>query len=155
MTANAFTQPVLQNIGAKWFRVYVAYTYEWKKDGECYRLVIPAGFECDGGSVPRAFWTPSGIVPTGVIGAAATLHDYIYASCGALPPGSYLRLAGESWQPLSDVWSRYNADRLFCRVMKEAGMRWLKRRIAYRAVRWFGGIPWAHHKKALAARLPA
>ena len=156
MTAKRVTQPILQNIGPRWYRLHEKFTYEWVKEGVRRRIVVPAGFECDGASIPWWAWSKIRLVPTGIIGAAAALHDFMYANRGDLPDGSYLRVIGpDECVPLHDVWSRYNADRLLCRVMRESGVPWLKRRIVYRSVRIFGGIPWARHKRALAARLPA
>ncbi len=42
------------------------------------RIVVPAGFCCDGASVPRGFRLF--FAPWGVYAAAAIIHDYLYAS---------------------------------------------------------------------------
>lgn len=108
-----------------------------------YRIIVPAGFTYDGASVPRLLWTLTGIRPDGLIRAAALVHDWLYFYEGRLPPGSfqYLNAQGQ-WENVIGRWSRRDADRLFGRMLREAGVARRRRRWAYRAVRAFGWIPW-------------
>jgi hypothetical protein len=75
----------------------------------------PKGFITNFTSVPRIFW--SIVSPWGRQMKAAIMHDYFYHT---------------------GVVSRLDADKLFCRMMKELGVSWWKRQIMYRAVRLFG-----------------
>ena len=49
---------------------------------------------------------------------------------------------GEFWDISNHRWSRKEADQVFGRLMREAGVSKIKRRMAYYAVRWFGGSSW-------------
>ena len=131
-------QPDLRPIGKGKYKLQDEWTYTWTKYDITRRIVIPKYFECDGASVPRLLWTFTGITPDGLIRSAATLHDFIYRYGGKLPKGSYQQLTLDKWIPLDDIWTRKNADRLFARVMREAGVSKSKRRLAYRGVRLFG-----------------
>lgn len=88
-----------------------------------YDLVeVPAGFETDGASVPRAFWAI--FPPYGPYFRAAVVHDFLY-SVG------------------NTRFYRYESDDIFLEAMESLGVPWVKRHIIYRAVRWFG---WAAFK---------
>jgi len=83
-------------------------------------FTVPAGFETDLASIPRAF---RGIVPqVGRHIQAAITHDYIYS--GAV----FMR--------------REDADLLFLDAMELLGVNWFRRHIMYRAVRTFGSLAW-------------
>lgn len=86
-------------------------------------LTVPAGFESDGASVPRFFWRL--VFPPGDADAlrAAILHDYIYREH---PAG----------------WDRSAADRLFRDVLLIDGVPGWRSRLAWAAVRIFGGGSW-------------
>lgn len=132
------------------------YTYRWESRGIEYRIVVPRGFIHNGASVPRLVWTISGILPDGLIRAAALIHDWIYRCRGRLPWPTYQykspnalktnpfgRIDEETmWCDIHGVWTRKNADRLFARIMREAGMSKRRRRAAYLAVRMFGWVAW-------------
>jgi Protein of unknown function (DUF1353) len=81
-------------------------------------FTIPAGFVTDWASVPRLL--QSFIPRTGQWDEAAALHDLF---CEALNKG----------RPLVD--SR-TADRLFEKVMKEAGVKTVRRKLMWTGVRW-------------------
>jgi len=86
-------------------------------------IVIPAGFESDGASVPRLFW---GVVfPSGDTKAmfAAIFHDYIYRTH---PP----------------VWDRFEADEAFLQLLLDGGVSALRAYRAYIGVRLFGSKAW-------------
>lgn len=118
------------------------YIYEWDIQGVPQRIIVPKGFIYDGASVPQIFWG-LGLRPDGLIRAAALVHDWIYNFDGDLPKGSYQYLQDNEWKPVIGRWKREDADRLFGRMMKEAGLPGWKRWLAYRAVRWFGSTYWS------------
>jgi hypothetical protein len=70
------------------------------------------------------------------------VHDFIYAHTGLLPVGTHEFEAAGSWKPVTGRWARSDADRLFARIMREAQVPKLRRRLAYLAVRAFGGGAW-------------
>ena len=86
-------------------------------------LVVPAGFESDGASVPRLLW---GVVfPRDDRQAlcAAIVHDYIYRT-----------------HPAS--WTRSEADDTFLFLLEQGGVPWIRRTRAYIGVRLFGKSSW-------------
>lgn len=78
---------------------------------------VPAGFEFDGASIPRAMWTLIGGPLDGNYVRSAALHDF-----GCI----------ERKEP-----SRVVHDR-FYRSMRAEGVRWLQARLMHAAVRAFG-----------------
>lgn len=126
------------------YRLYAPYTYEWHgEDGILRAITIPTGFLCDLASVPRWLWTITGITPSGLIEAAALLHDFIYRNKGKLPRYSYGMLKDGVWVDLYGAkWGRIDGDKLFARVMREAGVSKSKRRAAYLGVRAGGWASW-------------
>lgn len=123
------------------------YVYEWVTGRVANRIVIPAGFRFDGASVPRLAWSLTGILPDGLIRAAAMLHDWLYQHGGMLPAGSqWSRHVGPEnpWRAVHGRWSRLGADRMFGAIMKECGIGWVKRWLAVKAVRIGGGGSWRH-----------
>jgi hypothetical protein len=89
-------------------------------------ITVPAGFETDGASIPRAFWSIIG--PHGPYFRAAVIHDFLYA-----------KASDESFKV-----SRKIADCLFKEAMFNGGVNWFTREKIYQAVRMFG---WRSFKK--------
>ena len=100
--------------GKRW-KVEKAFSYTGKH--ECF--TVPAGFMTDFASVPRVFtW----LLPRyGRWTQAAILHDYLWS------------LAGEG------RISKFDADGIFNRAMRELGVPYLRRWIMWTAVRWAAG----------------
>lgn len=88
---------------------------------------IPAGFEYDKASVPRAVWWL--ISPDDLGEVAPLVHDWCYAHGGAIPGAV-------------TPYTRAEADALFNRHMSMDHVQAWKRRLAFRAVRTFGGSHW-------------
>jgi len=121
------------------------FTYEWTAEGQRQRLVIPEGFDFDLASVPRIFWTLTGITPDRLRWTAPLIHDFLYEYARqVLPAGSYQIWDKDFkvWVNSTLIWSKSNSDRMFCRLMREDGISWRKRRMAYRAVQIGGHIAW-------------
>lgn len=87
--------------------------------------VIPAGFECDLASIPRAVRPLMETSDLGLI--PPIIHDFLYRSGGVAGPYKY---------------TRKQADRLFLGLMEWCGVAAWRRQMAYRAVRWFGRGAW-------------
>lgn len=135
------------------YRLNQPYFYEWVKDGVRRRLGIAAGFEYDGASVPRPLWTLTGIERDGLQRAGALVHNAFYRNEGWL--GGYITQAiwsdgAEIWEQVQSSeenrWTRAEVDALFCRMLREAGVSMLKRRMMYRGVRGFGWMFWGGKK---------
>lgn len=135
--------PVHYN-GREAYRLEENYSYAWDGPDDCRRAItVPAGFICDLASTPRLSWTLVGILPDGLHRPAALIHDFIYQHGGRLPRGAFGMVKDGVWQDLYwSVWTREEADRLFGRIMREAGVDPDKRRLAYQAVRIFGASHW-------------
>ena len=95
----------------------------------CRGLEIPAGFESDGASVPRFFW--SIVFPPDDDRAlyAAIVHDFVYRTH---PYG----------------WTRKDADEAFREFLIRGGVPESRARRAYWGVRLFGGWAWDEGGKA-------
>lgn len=134
------------------YRLNSPYSYVWEKNGVRRRLKIAAGFEYDGASVPRPLWTLTGIERDGLQRAAALVHDVLYRCEGRLPDGMQEIWSDghDAWEAVPDArWTRAEADALFCRMLREAGVSVLKRRMMYRGVRAFGWMFWKAKQKTL------
>jgi hypothetical protein len=143
--------PEIAIVAPRRYRLLADFCVEWEKEGfPRQRLIVPAGFECDGASVPAIVEWYLGrekILP------AAVPHDWQYAHAGRLPAETHLYLDDGQWKPATYTWSRKEADRFFGRNLRFCDIRSDQRRNAYRAVRLFGWIPWQTAKKRLGATI--
>ena len=105
------------------------------------RIVIPAGFEFDGASIPRNFW---GVLsPTGLLLVPGLIHDYAYEH-------AYL------WQVHADNTrtkfgegkGRLFWDALFRDVAIQVNGFVFINLLAWIAVVLFGWWPWGGHRRA-------
>ena len=86
-------------------------------------IIVPAGFESDGASVPRLLW---GVVfPRDDRRAlfGALVHDFVYRT-----------------HPIG--WTRKDADETFLHLMEQGGVSYIRRARAYLGVRLFGNSAW-------------
>lgn len=83
-------------------------------------VTIPTGFETDGASIPKIFW--SIIYPFGPYFPAALLHDYLYSKKS---DGRF-------------IVDREHADLLFLEAMFNIGVPWKTRHLIHYSVRIFG-----------------
>lgn len=134
-----FPYPRVEPLGGNRYRLFEPYVYRWEKDGERYRVVVPAGFTSDLASVPRLLWV---VISPFDLGAAVVPHDWIYAHGGRVPAGSWQIGTGSGWADDERAWTRRETDRLFGRMMREVGVPRVRRRSAYLAVRLFGWVVW-------------
>lgn len=106
-------RPTVQQITPRLWVVVEALVYYGGRDV----FVVPPGFRTDFASVPRAVvW----LIPTyGRYTPAALLHDYLCVSARSSSPEA----------------TRRDADGLFRRCLREAGVSWPKRWIMWAGVR--------------------
>jgi len=135
-------QPLNRPVGERVYELVADWRYEWRHGGIRRRITVPKGFVCDGASVPRLVWTLTGILPDGLIRAAALVHDWLYHHRGQLPEGLYQEFHRGRWRDVGCEATRGEADRLFARIMREAGVSKVRRRLAYAAVRACGWWVW-------------
>lgn len=86
-------------------------------------ITIPKDFEFDGGTIPRIFWTISGLTPWGYYTSEYALHDKLYVDKG---------IVGDK------TLSRKIIDKILRKQMKEKGASWFKYSITYLFCRAFG-----------------
>lgn len=103
--------------------------WELAKDVKYYignsPITLPKGFKTDFASIPTMFQNI--IKVNGKHRKAALLHDYLYSINGSV-----------GWNKLT----REQCDVLFLKEMERANVKWLKRKVMYRMVRWCGGKAW-------------
>lgn len=144
---SPLAQPALVPIGENRWRLTEDYTYEWLYGGVFRRITVKAGFETDLASVPPLFWA-LGFPPDGLHRAASVVHDALYKARGALPSGdaTYQEtrkwIEPRDWSYLPARYTREEADRLFGRMMRDAGVPKWRRDTMYRAVRLCSWLFW-------------
>lgn len=144
--------PRIKVLGDRLYKLVDDYRIVWEHEGKWHMLTIPAGFVCDGNSVP---WFGRPLIPGDwTLGIEAVLaHDYLYHKRGRLDEREYLvEIDPGVWvdplyigDGLRRPWSRHDADRLFARLMRDAGVSKWRRRAAYRAVRLAVWHSWSDH----------
>jgi hypothetical protein len=125
--ASTLAPPVLTYLGDDEWKLEEDYAYH---DGDT-TITVPAGFTFDLSSVPRVFWWA--IAPFELSITAPLLHDYLYRYGGDPPAGSI--------EP-PRTYTRKETDQLFSRIMEQEGVAPWRRKVAYGAVRLFGGRAW-------------
>lgn len=91
------------------------------------KIIVPAGFRSDLGSVPQIFWNL--IPPIGKPLRGYILHDWLY-SC--------------------QTFSRFMSDNILLEAMEVAGVGYFKRITIYFAVRLFGWVAWKKNNGVVA-----
>lgn len=134
-------QPDIRPVTDTLYRLNEDYTYVWIQRNIVTQITVPKGFTYDGASVPRFLWSLSGLTRDGLIRAAALVHDWIYMNDGALPECS-MREFNKGWTCISGRWTRKDSDKLFLKMMLEAGIENYRANRAYACVRLFGGLYW-------------
>ena len=94
-------------------------TYKLGEPVQIFGYFIPAGFEWNGASIPPVFWSLLWLTPYHYkVRRAGLIHDYLYEGTS----------------------SRYEADKLFRKALKEDGLDIVRRSLMYFAVRAFGWV---------------
>ena len=99
------------------------YTYENGK----YIITVKAGFNTDGASIPKAFWSILSSPFDGAVTYGAVIHDGLYTKM-QLP--------------------RKECDNLLREMALEKGYNKIKAFLVYYAVRMFGGSHWKKDTRA-------
>jgi len=123
-------QPDIRPIADRVFKLYQDYSYDVS---DRLRINVHKGFVFDGNSCPRFAWSLTGITPQGLSEAASLIHDLLYRSEGK---------PGDIYNPDNTPITRKFTDKLYRRMLQEAGQKPRRIRIAYRMVRAFGGLYW-------------
>ena len=116
---------------------------DYMREFQRLRIFVPKGFLYDGGSVPRALWTATGLTPMGDGAAAWLVHDVMYRFRG-YPPAGWMRRTCVYGVRLD----REQADQLMRDMLIASNVPKFRAEIAYRGVRWFGGGSWRSEHEA-------
>jgi len=133
--------------GKPLYELIETFTYKWEKDGRTFRIRIPAGFKTDVASTPQIAWS-LGFLPDGKHRTAALIHDWQFlwhrkgTGRSILPTGSFQMERGGIWQEASRSWTFTECNRMFGRLMREAGVGPIKRKLMFSAVQIFGLPSW-------------
>jgi hypothetical protein len=87
-------------------------------------ICVPAGFECDGESIPAILH--SLVPPFGVSRRGATVHDWLYSTA---------------------AYGRKTADRVYLELLLAAGLQKWRAYNRYFQLRLYGWIAWNNHRK--------
>lgn len=138
-------QPLLVPIHKRKYQLVEDYYFRWSSEKGNHVIVIPAGFQTDGASIPRPLWSLVGMYPDGMIRAAAVVHDFLYQYGGHIPM-EYHQLSKHKfvWNSCRLVITRKQADQLFRHIMELSGIKSWRCTLAYHTVRIFGGGSWNH-----------
>lgn len=89
---------------------------------------VPVGFECDGGSIPRAAWWLIGHPLDGTFVRSCVTHDWL---CSLARAGDEVEVEPGEWQPAT----RALADSVFLETLRSEQLPEWKARLMYSAVR--------------------
>lgn len=120
---------------------------EFIHEGRRYSWILEKGFVTDGASIPRIFWTLTGVLPTGAHLEAAVFHDIGYQRQGNFTGLSSKLMQKEhsdglGWMPSVRKWTRAELDNLFHAIMVYSDVTGWKRALIYRGVALFGKKAW-------------
>lgn len=104
--------------GERPYRVAARYRYHSKLLGRIIEIPENADYRTDFASVPRVFWRI--VPPHGKYAPAAVIHDWL---CDQAGKGGI---------------DSETTHRIFLEAMELLEVPWWKRKVMYRAVRWFG-----------------
>jgi len=101
-------------------------TADWYVCYDKFQLWIPAGYECDGASIPRFLWSVTGSPYDPLNIEAAFIHDALY---------------------LTHAFTREVADEIAFQIWMQSGLPKWKARNRWAAVRSFGYFSWKNTEK--------
>lgn len=102
------------------------FQYDVGSLGSGEKILVPAGFVTDFGSVPQLFWNI--VSPIGKATGAFVLHDFLYAT---------------------QERTRLVSDAILLEALEVLEVNWFQRTLIYNGVRLGGFVAWAQNKKKL------
>lgn len=128
------------------YRLLDTYIFKYQdSEGDKYRIIIPESFPYDGNSVPRWLISLSGVERDGAMRIAALVHDWIYVNGGRIG-GDYISLEkyeNGAWVRIEKGQSsRFDADRLYGLILRDALVSKRMRRRMFSAVYYNGWLVW-------------
>lgn len=134
--------PNTEPIGKRLYRLEEDYELKFDYKGLEFRMLVKAGFEYDGASVPQWAWTISGIRPDGLNRAASLIHDIIYVYKGILDDTCKYVEVYYGNERVHLHLNRKDADLIFRDILKCSGVTKWRRNLSYVAVRTGGNKFW-------------
>jgi len=123
-------EPILQPVHGTENLFRVAQDWKYGLDKHTI-LVVFAGFQFDGASIPRIFWPVIGNPWESDIVQAALVHDALYSA---------------------ELLTRADSDHWLREIQRREGIGMIRRNIMYYAVRAGGWAVWRRHTPASVAR---
>jgi hypothetical protein len=123
----------VMQIGGASQNYQVVEDYAYDADGG-YHLIAPKDFIYDRASIPRIFWVI--VSKDDLSNVAPVFHDLLYRNGGVLP---------QSQVTPYRTFIREEVDKLFFELAGKCGVTPWRARLAYQAVRNFGGPSWQSH----------
>ena len=122
--------------------------YCWLQDNVLYGIRIKSG-EHFKPSIP---WVAYSLIPPSRLEPASLAHDALYRRQGVTHAPRHTRVhlyrrTADGWKSVSHV-SRSWTDRMFDVVNENFGVEPWRRKLAFRAVRWFGEWAWIEKDEA-------
>lgn len=129
--------PSITPLANNWYRLNEDFSYAWNQKGELYKIIVPAGFECNLATIWPGFWW---IVSPFDLGPSVIHHDYLYEVGGKLTDKTFFKYNAETekWEGINRKLSRKESDKLLVKIMKEYGISKAACRVVYFAVRLLG-----------------
>jgi hypothetical protein len=136
---NVFVKPLVWLFEHRRWTLEEDWCFEFVESGQTVKIVLNKGFDFDGASIPRVFWTL--VSPVGLLLIPGLVHDYGY---------KYDQL----WELRNDKIRPYRAqggkacwDDMFWRVGQQVNGFGLLNLLAWFAVFAGGWGAWNHHRK--------
>lgn len=101
-------------------------------------IKVPSKFDTDYASVPKIFWPI--LSPWGRYREAAVVHDYLYRNIGKI------NIYNKEHAAIPTTFTRAICDKIFFEAMAFCHVSEVKRKIMYKAVRYFGWYAWNRYK---------
>lgn len=128
------------------FQLVDDYAYTWQEGKRQCRFIVRKGSITDKASTPRFSWI-LGFTHDGLWDAAATVHDRLYQIEGRQglddSDSAYQELSPDGvWTDTARSFTRQECDKLFLRIMQDAGVTPWRANVMYWAVEHFGELAW-------------
>ena len=122
---------------------------EWMNlDGNRFQIFIPKGEYSDGVSIPRPFWSLSGIERDGLERAGAWLHDYLYNHSGIVKNLWRKNPESGKWEESTKRFNKEDSDYAIFYVLRNTpGVSLSRANLIYKMVSRYGKGKWDKHCK--------
>lgn len=127
-----FTPLRYENLDGSEIRLIEDFEFHVAED---HTICVPAGFTCDGQSIPRLLWILD--TPQGRGARAGMVHDYLYW------------LNGRPHPQTGRTYSRAAADKIYRAALAASLLNPVACFVRYTALRWFGWMAWNSHARRI------